>query len=157
MMSDPLEPGAALPAATLALRDGGTLATGELAGRPAVLFFYPKDMTPGCTTEAVDFSALADRFTAAGVELLGISKDSPERHRKFTEKHALAVQLATDADPGLSDALGIWKEKSLYGRKFMGMERTTLLLDRDGKVARVWRKVKVAGHAAEVLAAAESL
>jgi peroxiredoxin Q/BCP len=120
-----------------------------------VLFFYPKDMTPGCTTEAVEFSALKSRFDAAGVALLGISKDSPDRHRKFAAKHALTVDLATDApENGLSDSLGIWTEKQLYGKRFMGMVRTTYLLGPDGRIERVWDKVKVKGHAEEVLAAA---
>lgn len=134
--------------------DGGSIRPRDFAGRRAVLFFYPKDMTPGCTTEAIDFSTLKPRFDAAGVALLGISKDSPERHRKFSEKHALTVDLATDAENGgLSDALGIWTEKQLYGKRFMGMVRTTILVGPDGRIERVWNKVKVKGHADEVLAA----
>lgn len=134
---------------------GGSIRPGDFAGRRAVFFFYPKDMTPGCTSEAIDFSSLKPRFDAAGVTLLGISKDSPARHRKFAEKHALTVGLASDAEEGgLSDALGIWTEKQLYGRRFMGMVRTTYLLGADGKIERVWDKVKVKGHAEEVLAAA---
>jgi thioredoxin-dependent peroxiredoxin len=127
----------------------------DFAGRRAVLFFYPKDMTPGCTTEALDFSALKPRFDAAGVALLGISKDSPASHARFAQKHGLSVELATDApESGLSDALGIWTEKQLYGRRFMGMLRTTYLLGPDGRIERVWERVKVRGHAEEVLAAA---
>lgn len=147
-----------MPDIPLATPDGGIIRPSDLRGRPAVIWFYPKDMTPGCTTEAQDFSALAGEFTAAGVELLGVSKDSPERHARFTAKHGLKVVLATDAaEGGLSDALGIWTEKQLYGKRFMGMVRTTYLLDTAGRIARVWDKVKVAGHAAEVLAAAKAL
>lgn len=135
--------------------DGGTIRPSDFAGRRAVLFFYPKDLTPGCTTEAADFSALKPRFDAAGVGLLGISKDSAERHRKFAAKHALTVPLACDAaERGLSDALGIWLEKQLYGKRFMGMVRTTYLLGPDGRIERIWDKVRVRGHAEEVLAAA---
>ena len=142
-----------MPDVALTTADGGEVRPRDFAGRRAVLFFYPKDMTPGCTTEAIDFSRLKPEFDALGVALLGISKDDPERHRKFTAKHALTVDLASDAEEdGLSDALGIWTEKQLYGRRFMGMVRTTYLLDVDGRIQRVWPKVKVAGHAAEVLA-----
>jgi peroxiredoxin Q/BCP len=130
----------------------------DFRGRPLVVFFYPKDDTPGCTTENKDFSALAPEFAQAGVALLGVSKDPPARHAKFTAKHGLAVPLASDAESdGLSDALGIWVEKALYGRKYMGMERTTYLIDAEGRIARVWRKVKVNGHAAAVLEAAKAL
>ncbi len=147
--------GDAMPDIALETPDGGSVRPGDFAGRRAVLFFYPKDMTPGCTTEAADFSALKPRFDAAGVAVLGISKDSPARHRKFAEKHALSVALASDAaENGLSDALGIWTEKQLYGKRFMGMVRTTYLLGPDGRIERVWDKVKVKGHAEEVLAAA---
>jgi thioredoxin-dependent peroxiredoxin len=147
--------GDTMPDIALETVSGGTLRPGDFAGRRAVLFFYSKDMTPGCTTEATDFSALKPRFDKAGVVLLGISKDSPDRHRTFMEKHALAVDLASDAaEGGLSDALGIWTEKQLYGRRFMGMVRTTYLLGPDGRIERVWDRVKVRGHAEEVLAAA---
>lgn len=144
-----------MPDIAMETADGGTVRPSDFAGRRAALFFYPKDMTPGCTTEARDFSALKPRFDAAGVALLGISKDSAQRHRKFAEKHALIVPLASDAEEGgLSDALGIWTEKQLYGKRFMGMIRTTYLLGPDGRIERVWNKVRVSGHAAEVLAAA---
>lgn len=145
----------AMPDIALETPDGGSVRPGDFRGRRAVLFFYPKDMTPGCTTEAIDFSALKPRFDEAGVALLGISKDGPARHRKFAEKHDLMIPLATDAaEDGLSDALGIWTEKQLYGKRFMGMVRTTYLLGADGRIERIWSKVKVKGHAAEVLAAA---
>lgn len=151
-----LEPGARLPAMQLELADGGVLDTASL-GR-TVLFFYPKDDTPGCTTEAKAFSDLVGAFAAAGVAVYGISKDSAAKHRNFISKHDLAVPLATDhAEGGLSDALGIWTTKKLYGREFMGMVRATILVDADGRIARVWPKVKVAGHAQEVLDAAQAL
>jgi peroxiredoxin Q/BCP len=150
--------GAAVPDIALTSPDGTSLRPSDFAGRKLVLFFYPKDDTPGCTTENKDFSALADQFAAAGVAVLGISKDPPQKHRKFIDKHGLTVALATDAEAGgLSDALGIWTEKSMYGRTYMGMERTTLLVGADGRIAQIWPKVKVKDHAAEVLAAAVAL
>jgi peroxiredoxin Q/BCP len=156
-MSKP-SPGDPMPDIALETPEGGTVRPSDFAGKPAVIWFYPKDNTPGCTTEAKDFTALADEFAKAGVALLGVSKDPADKHRKFIAKHDLAVPLATDAaEGGLSDALGIWTEKQLYGKKFMGMVRTTYLLDADGRIARVWDKVKVAGHAAEVLEAAQAL
>ena len=150
--------GTPVPGIAMLRPDGSEVSVSEFAGRKLVLFFYPKDDTPGCTTENIDFSGLADDFAAAGTALLGISKDSPARHLKFAAKHGLKAPLATDAeDGGLSDALGIWTEKQNYGRTYMGMVRTTLLLGPDGTVARVWPKVKVKGHAAEVLEAARAL
>ena len=146
------------PNIALEMLDGSSVRPSDLRGRNAVIWFYPKDDTPGCTAQAKDFTTLAVEFEKAGVALLGISKDSAAKHRAFTAKHALAVPLATDAaEGGLSDALGIWTEKQLYGKKFIGMVRTTYLLDAEGRVARVWDKVKVAGHAAEVLEAAKAL
>lgn len=137
---------------------GAAVRPSDYLGRPLVLFFYPKDDTPGCTTENKEFSELAPQFAAAGVAVLGVSKDAPARHEKFAAKHALACPLASDADgQGLADALGIWVEKALYGRRYTGMERTTYLVGADGRIARVWRKVKVAGHAAQVLEAAKAL
>ncbi|MCB5425585.1 peroxiredoxin [Altererythrobacter sp. CC-YST694] len=147
-----------LPDIALETPEGGKLSPSGFKGRKLVLFFYPKDDTPGCTTENKDFSALAGEFTEAGVALLGISKDPPKKHAKFIEKHALAAPLASDAEEnGLADALGIWTEKTMYGRTYMGMERTTFLVDAEGRITRVWRKVKVKGHAEEVLAAARAL
>jgi peroxiredoxin Q/BCP len=147
-----------LPDLALTTPDGGTVRPADFAGQKLVLFFYPKDDTPGCTSENLDFTALADDFAKAGTALLGISKDSPARHAKFIAKHGLRAPLASDAEEGgLSDALGIWAEKVNYGRTYMGMVRTTLLVGRDGRIARVWDKVKVKGHAAEVLAAAQAL
>lgn len=150
--------GESLPDIALETPEGGSLRPSDFAGKKLVLFFYPKDDTPGCTTESKDFSALAEDFAAAGTALLGISKDPPKKHQRFIEKHSLAVPLATDAaEGGLSDALGIWTEKVNYGRTYMGMVRTTILVGADGRVARVWGKVKVKGHAEEVLAAAHAL
>jgi peroxiredoxin Q/BCP len=150
--------GETLPDIALTSPDGEPVRTADFAGKKLVLFFYPKDDTPGCTTENKDFSTLAGRFASAGTVLLGISKDSPQKHQRFIDKHGLAAPLASDAaEDGLSDALGIWTEKSMYGRSYMGMERTTILVDSHGRIARIWPKVKVKGHAAEVLAAAEAL
>jgi peroxiredoxin Q/BCP len=157
-MTERLAEGDTIPDFELATPAGGTLTAAQLRGKPLVLFFYPKDDTPGCTTENKDFSALVDAFDAAGVALLGVSKDPPKKHAKFIEKHGLTAPLASDPEEnGLSDALGIWTEKSMYGRTYMGMERTTYLVDAEGRIARVWNKVKVKGHAEEVLAAAMAL
>ena len=148
-------PGDTLPDIVLETIDGGEVKPSDFKGRKLVLFFYPKDNTPGCTTEAKDFSALRPDFDAAGVALLGVSKDSSQKHRNFIAKHDLTVDLATDAqEGGLSDALGVWTEKQMYGKSFMGMVRTTYLIGEDGRILRVWPKVKVKGHAEEVLAAA---
>ena len=150
--------GDTIPDIPLEAPDGGSVRPSDFAGRKLVLFFYPKDDTPGCTTENKDFSALADQFAKAGAALVGVSKDPPKKHAKFAAKHNLVAPLASDAESdGLADALGIWGEKSMYGRTYMGMERTTYLVGPDGKIARVWRKVKVKGHAEEVLAAAKAL
>jgi thioredoxin-dependent peroxiredoxin len=151
-------PGTALPAIALTAPDGSAVRLSDFAGQKLVLFFYPKDDTPGCTTENKDFSALASDFAKAGTALLGISKDPPKKHARFIAKYALTAPLASDAEQdGLSDALGFWTEKSMYGRSYMGMVRSTLLVGADGKVARVWSPVKVKGHAEEVLAAARAL
>ena len=156
-MSDTAAVGDPIPDISLETPDGGTVSIGDFSGRRVVLFFYPKDNTPGCTTEATDFSSLKPDFDEAGVALLGISKDSPQKHRNFIAKHALTVPLATDREEdGLSDRLGVWAEKKMYGKSFMGMVRTTYLVGPDGRIERVWNKVKVKGHAAEVLAAVRS-
>jgi len=157
-MSKQADVGDPMPKVALTGADGQPLELSRFRGKPLVMFFYPKDDTPGCTTENKDFSQLAPEFAKAGVALLGVSKDPPAKHAKFAAKHALVAPLASDAESGgLSDALGIWVEKSLYGRNYMGMERTTYLVDAAGKIARVWRKVKVKDHAAQVLAAAREL
>ncbi|KTF70015.1 peroxiredoxin [Sphingomonas sp. HT-1] len=156
MMS--IEQGDALPKNALAAADGSALALPDWgAGAPLVLYFYPKDDTSGCTREAQDFTALMPEFTELGVKLLGISKDSPAKHQKFTAKYDLTVPLATDEDGTLMEALGVWVEKSMYGKKYMGIERSTFLFDAAGMLVRAWRKVKVPGHAAEVLEAAKAL
>ena len=135
--------------------DGGTVTKADLSGKKAVIFFYPKDNTPGCTTEAKDFSALKAAFDKADVSLLGVSKDSAKKHQNFIAKHDLTVDLATDAaHGGLSDELGVWTEKQMYGKTYMGMVRSTFLIGADGRILRVWPKVKVKGHAEEVLEAA---
>ncbi len=146
--------GDAFPDVALTTPDGGSVKPSDFAGRKLVVFFYPKDDTPGCTTENKDFSALAAEFAAAGAALLGVSKDPPKKHQKFAEKHGLVAPLASDAEEGgLSDALGIWTEKVNYGRTYMGMVRTTYLVGPDGVILSVWDKVKVKGHAEAVLAA----
>lgn len=137
--------------------DGAETTLAAWRGKPLVLYFYPKDDTTGCTREAQDFTALAGAFEAAGVTLLGVSKDTAKKHRAFTEKYDLKVPLGTDSHGTLLEAFGAWVEKSMYGRKYMGIERSTFLIDKDGRIAREWRKVKVPGHAEEVLKAAQEL
>ena len=144
-----------VPALMATLSDGRSL---NLAapGAPLVLYFYPKDDTSGCTSEAKDFTALADDFAAAGTIVVGVSRDPMKKHDKFIAKYELKVPLASDEDGAISDAFGTWVEKSMYGRKYMGMERSTFLIGADGKVLREWRKVKVPGHARDVLNAARA-
>lgn len=150
--------GDAMPDIAMETPNGGSVKPSDFAGRKLVIFFYPKDNTPGCTTENKDFSALKPEFDKAGIELLGVSKDSPKKHQNFIEKQGLTAPLASDAEEnGLSDALGIWTEKKNYGRTYMGMVRTTYLVGPDGKIAQVWDKVKVKGHAEAVLEAAKAL
>ncbi|MCB2050432.1 MAG: peroxiredoxin [Novosphingobium sp.] len=157
-MSDSFAVGDTMPDIAMETPDGGSVKVSDFRGRKLVLFFYPKDNTPGCTTEAKDFTALSAQFAAAGVDLLGISKDSPKKHLNFIAKHDLTTPLATDAEQGgLSDELGIWTEKKNYGRTYMGMVRTTYLVDTEGKIAQVWNKVRVKDHAAQVLEAAKAL
>jgi peroxiredoxin Q/BCP len=138
--------------------DGGAKASlSALKGKKVVLYFYPKDDTSGCTAEAIAFNGLRAKFTAAGAALLGVSPDSASSHDKFKRKHGLKFPLAADENKTILEAYGVWQEKSMYGRKYMGVERTTFLIGADGKIAKVWRKVKVPGHADEVLAAARAL
>lgn len=146
-----------VPDVTLTGMDGAPLSLAAFRGNKLVLYFYPKDDTSGCTREAQDFTALAGEFEKAGAWILGVSKDDPKKHAKFTAKYDLKVSLASDMDGSVCEAFGTWGEKSLYGRKYMGIERATFLIDRDGTVSRVWRKVKVPGHAEEVLTAARAL
>lgn len=151
-----MDDGATIPAVTVTLADGTPLALTDLP-LPAVIYFYPKDDTSGCTREAQDFSALGDQFAAAGVSVFGISKDSPASHAKFAKKHDLSVALASDEDGSACAVFGAWIEKSMYGRKYMGIERSTFLFGADGTLAQAWRKVRVPGHAAAVLDAVKGL
>lgn len=153
-----LKHGDKAPNVTLNLPDGSTTSIAGQAGKIIVLYFYPKDDTPGCTTEAQSFTALAEEFDRAGATIIGVSKDSAARHQKFIGKYDLKVQLASDDEQGsVCEAYGTWIEKSLYGRTYMGIDRATFLIGKDGEIARIWRKVKVKGHAEEVLAAAQAL
>ncbi|QCI97656.1 thioredoxin-dependent thiol peroxidase [Agrobacterium larrymoorei] len=136
---------------------GGDVALSDLKGKKVVLYFYPKDDTSGCTAEAIDFSALGAQFEEANTVVIGISPDSVKSHDKFAAKHSLTVMLAADEEKSAAEAYGVWKEKSMYGKKYMGVERTTFLVSPEGKVAKIWNKVKVAGHAQEVLEEAKSL
>jgi peroxiredoxin Q/BCP len=140
------------PAITIAASDGSSVDL-SAPGQPLVLYFYPKDDTTGCTREAQDFTELADAFAKAGARVVGVSRDPMKKHEKFIGKYGLKVPLASDEDGRISDVFGTWVEKSMYGRKYMGMERSTFLIAPDGRVAKAWRKVKVPGHAAEVLKA----
>ena len=144
-----------VPAVKVKLSDGSELDLSS-PGQPLVLYFYPKDDTSGCTKEAQDFTELAGDFAKAGVKVVGLSRDPMKKHDKFIAKYDLKVPLASDEDGAVSDAFGTWVEKSMYGRKYMGMERATYLIGADGRVLKAWRKVKVPGHAAEVLKAAKS-
>ena len=152
-----METGATLPDVTVTLADGTPLPLVTLNGAPAVIYFYPKADTPGCTREAQDFSALGDDFVAAGVSVVGVSKDTPAALARFAGKRALTVRLASDESGAASEAFDVWGEKSMYGRTYMGVERATFLFDAAGTLQRAWRKVRVAGHAQEVLAAAREL
>ena len=147
-----IEEGQQAPALTVKGSDGSTVDL-SAPGQPLVLYFYPKDDTSGCTREAQDFTALAADFAAAGVKVVGVSRDSEKSHEKFIGKYDLKVALASD-EGAISEAFGTWVEKSMYGRKYMGMERATFLIGADGTVRKAWRKVKVPGHAAAVLKAA---
>ena len=144
------------PAISATASDGAAVAL-DSPGAPLVLYFYPKDDTSGCTREAQDFTALAAEFARAGVRVAGVSRDPMKSHDKFIGKYSLAVPLISDEDGRISAAFGTWIEKSMYGRKYMGMERATYLIGADGRVLKAWRKVKVPGHAEEVLKAASAL
>jgi peroxiredoxin Q/BCP len=149
--------GDAAPAFELPATGGAPISLAGLKGRKAVIYFYPKDDTSGCTLEAQDFQALRGEFAEAGTEVIGVSADSVASHDRFARKYGLDFTLASDESLTMLEAYGVWVEKSMYGRKYMGVERTTVLVDRDGRIARIWPKVKVPGHAAEVLAAAKAL
>ena len=152
-----LTEGAAAPPFSLPRDGGGTVSLAEFAGSPVVLYFYPKDDTSGCTSEAIAFTGLADAFAEAGATVIGMSPDSPSKHDRFIAKHGLDVILASDEDRSTLEAYGVWKEKSMYGRKYMGVERTTFLIGKHGKILKIWPKVKVPGHAEAVLEAVKAL
>ena len=152
-----LAEGTKAPAFSLPRDGGGMIALSDYAGKKLVLFFYPKADTPGCTKEAIDFTRLKGAFADCGTEVLGISANSQSAQEKFRDKHKLAVPLMSDEKHGMLEAYGAWGEKSMYGRTFLGIVRTTVLIDANGGVQRVWRHVKVDGHADQVLAAAQAL
>jgi thioredoxin-dependent peroxiredoxin len=152
-----VETGAMAPDFTLSDADDKSVALASFKGRPVVVYFYPKDDTPGCTTEAKDFTCLAGEFAEAGALVLGISPDAPAKHRAFKEKYELGVQLLSDTTHVTAEAYGVWAEKSMYGRKYMGIERSTFLIDASGRIAQSWRMVKVPGHADAVLEAVRAL
>lgn len=152
-----LDTGSKAPDFNLPSDQGGNVKLSNFKGKPVVVYFYPKDDTPGCTTEAKDFSCLIDEFRKAGAEVIGISPDPVASKAKFRKKHGLSIQLAADAEKKTCEAYGVWVEKSMYGKKYMGVERSTFLIGKDAKIAQVWRKVKVPGHAEDVLAAVKAL
>ena len=156
-MAKDLEPGDRAPAFRLATDGGDDISSAALKGKPYVLYFYPKDNTAGCTKEAIQFSDAKRKFDAAGVAIVGISKDSVESHGKFRKKYNLKITLGSDEDLKTASSYGVWIEKSLYGRKYMGMDRATFLVDAKGVIRHIWRKVKVPGHVEAVLSAAKSL
>ncbi len=156
-MSEKLKVGAPAPDFTLPADGGRSISLSKLAGKKVVLYFYPKDDTPGCTKEAIEFNGLRAAFAKAGTEIIGVSPDSAASHDKFKTKYDLDFPLAADEEKSMLDAYGVWVEKSMYGKKYMGVERTTVLIDGKGMIAQVWPKVKVDGHAEEVLAAAQAL
>ena len=152
-----IEVGQKAPAFALTLGNGENWRSADHAGKALVVYFYPKDDTSGCTAQAIDFSRLRPDFEAAGAELIGISPDSVKSHAKFAEKHGLDLSLGADEERQAIEAFGVWSEKSMYGKKYMGVDRSTFLIAGNGEIARVWRKVKVPGHAEEVLAALKAL
>lgn len=156
-MSDLVEAGQPAPAITLPRDGGGEVSLSDFAGKIVVLYFYPRDDTSGCTLEAREFSAALPAFAAADAVVIGVSKDSVKSHDKFRDKHALSVILLSDEHGDVAERYGAWGEKSMYGKTYLGIERATFLIDRGGALARVWRKVKVPGHVAEVLGAVKAL
>lgn len=152
-MTIDLEAGDRAPAFRLVTDDGGEISSAKLKGKPFVLYFYPKDDTSGCTKEAIAFSEDKKKFDAAGATVIGVSKDSVSSHKKFRDKHNLGIVLASDPDLEAAEAYGIWVEKSMYGRRYMGMERSTFLVDEKGIIRQIWRKVKVPNHSTAVLQA----
>jgi len=156
-MTTQIEEGQPAPDFTLPRDGGGEMGPSDLTGKKVVLFFYPRDDTSGCTKEAVGFSELAAEFDKAGAVVVGISKDGIKKHDKFRDKHSLTVPLLSDENSDVTERFGAWVEKSMYGKKYMGIERSTFLIDGEGTVRRVWRKVKVPGHVDEVLDAVKAL
>lgn len=152
-----LTPGKKAPVFSLPTDGGGKIALKDFAGRTLVLYFYPKDDTSGCTAEAIAFSAEMESFAKAGAVVVGVSRDSVAKHDKFKAKHGLTLTLASDEEGAMVERYGVWVEKSMYGRKYMGIDRSTFVIDAKGVVRHVWRKVKVPGHVAEVLAAVQGL
>lgn len=152
-----LKEGDPAPAFDLLGAGGKRLSLSDFAGKKVALYFYPKDDTSGCTKEAIEFNELREKFAKAGTAIIGVSPDSPAKHDKFRAKYDLSLSLAADEAKETLQAYGVWVEKSMYGRKYMGVERSTFLIDKNGRIARIWRKVKVPGHAEEVLAAAKAL
>jgi thioredoxin-dependent peroxiredoxin len=135
----------------------GRVSLGDLKGKPVVVYFYPKDNTPGCTKEAIDFTQLIGEFHKVGVTIIGLSPDTAKKHDKFIAKYQLAIRLAADTETKTAEAYGVWVEKSMFGKKYMGVQRATFLVDANGKIAQIWQKVKVSGHAEAVLEAARAL
>lgn len=156
-MTSPLEIGHTAPAFTLPTDGDGSVTLSELKGSMVVLYFYPKDDTPGCTKESIAFTSLKKEFDALGAKIIGISKDTVKKHDKFKAKHELDVMLASDEEGEMIERYGVWVEKNMYGRKYMGIERATYLIDGKGNIANIWRKVRVNGHAEVVLEAAKKV
>ena len=146
-----------VPEFTLTTDGGGEISSGDLKGAPAIIYFYPKDDTSGCTKQAIAFSELKPQFDELKTAIVGISADAPGKHDKFKQKHSLTITLGSDEDHTVLNAFGVWVEKSMYGRKYMGIERSTFLVDADGRISAVWRKVRVPGHVEKVLEAVEQL
>jgi len=156
-MSSDLQAGDKAPDFNMPADGGGAAALKDFKGKTVVLYFYPKDDTPGCTKEAIGFSEARPAFDKEGAVVIGVSKDSVAKHEKFKAKHGLDILLGSDEDTGVCEAYGVWKEKKMYGKTFMGIERSTFLIDPKGRIARIWRKVKVPGHVDEVLEAVKAL
>jgi peroxiredoxin Q/BCP len=156
-MAKELKEGTKAPAFSVALDSGETVKSKDLLGKKVVLYFYPKDDTPGCTKEAIAFSDDMARFKRAGATVIGVSRDTIAKHQKFREKYGLKVDLGADEDGKITEKFGVWVEKSMYGRKYMGIERATFLIDGQGVIRKIWRKVKVSGHAEAVLAEVKAL
>ncbi|MFN3169065.1 MAG: thioredoxin-dependent thiol peroxidase [Hyphomicrobiales bacterium] len=155
--ADRVAEGEKAPEFTLPTDGGGSVSLSALQGKPVIVYFYPKDDTSGCTKEAIGFSESKSEFDAVGATIIGISPDSAAKHDKFIAKYDLTIQLAADEEKTVAEAYGVWVEKSMYGKKYMGVERSTFLVAADGTIAKAWRKVKVPGHVDEVLAAAKAL